>query len=290
MPKTLAIGVFLVILGSGPKLLGQPPAPDPPEQTRDTGSSERPAEPEEPTLMRRTGSTMSRPAEFQGPGLLQLEWSYDGSFGGRDLRRGQTGTVSLGFAVFESLLLEVGFDAAVEQADWLGGSASGAGDVHAGLQWALLGDGPRQPAVSLAYLSKLPSASVREGLGTGRTDHKFALLLSKTLGSEELDCSVGLLVNGRDDAPGFNRGGLLAVSWGHTLPRGFASQVEFARLTLDADLPKGSYGLTALTFQVTRLWQLDAGVRFGLTPDTPDIGIFAGSTLGVANLYRRKRQ
>jgi len=48
------------------------------------------------------------------------------------------------------------------------------------------------------------------------------------------------------------------------------------------------YALGALTYKVNRRFRLDSGMRFGLTDDSPRVGVFAGITVGVADLYRRK--
>ena len=47
------------------------------------------------------------------------------------------------------------------------------------------------------------------------------------------------------------------------------------------------FALGALTYKVSRRLQLDAGVRFGLNQSAPRVGVFAGVTVGVADLYKR---
>ena len=46
------------------------------------------------------------------------------------------------------------------------------------------------------------------------------------------------------------------------------------------------YGLGVVTYQLSKRVVLDSGVRFGLTKDTPHVGIVAGMTVGIANLYK----
>jgi hypothetical protein len=43
-----------------------------------------------------------------------------------------------------------------------------------------------------------------------------------------------------------------------------------------------------VTYQVNRRLVLDAGIRFGLTEQAPRVGFFAGVTVGIADLYKRR--
>ena len=52
--------------------------------------------------------------------------------------------------------------------------------------------------------------------------------------------------------------------------------------------PKGLFALGAATYEVNKRLRLDAGVRFGLNPDAPRFGVFAGLTVGVADFYKKK--
>jgi len=51
--------------------------------------------------------------------------------------------------------------------------------------------------------------------------------------------------------------------------------------------PRGVFALGALTYKVNRRLRLDGGARFGLTPEAPRVGVFAGMSVGVAELLRR---
>jgi hypothetical protein len=64
---------------------------------------------------------------------------------------------------------------------------TGVGDVEPGVQVVTFIETDRRPAVAFAYFPKLPSASAEKGLGSGRTDHRAVLLVSKKLGGFKLD-------------------------------------------------------------------------------------------------------
>ena len=53
--------------------------------------------------------------------------------------------------------------------------------------------------------------------------------------------------------------------------------------------PRGIYALGALTYKVNRRLRLDGGMRFGLNPEAPRVGVFAGFTVGAVNLRRKDR-
>ena len=52
-------------------------------------------------------------------------------------------------------------------------------------------------------------------------------------------------------------------------------------------LPRGTFALGALTYHLGAAMRLDAGVRAGLTHESPPLGVFAGMTTAVADLYGR---
>ena len=47
-----------------------------------------------------------------------------------------------------------------------------------------------------------------------------------------------------------------------------------------------AFALGAVTYQINRRLVLDSGLRFVLTHDAPRSGLFAGLTIGVADLYK----
>jgi hypothetical protein len=49
------------------------------------------------------------------------------------------------------------------------------------------------------------------------------------------------------------------------------------------------FALGAVAYKINKRVIFDAGMRFGLTPDAPRAGVFAGITIGVANLYKKHK-
>lgn len=45
--------------------------------------------------------------------------------------------------------------------------------------------------------------------------------------------------------------------------------------------PRGLFALGALTYKAGPRLVFDAGLRFGLNPEAPRVGVFAGLTVGV---------
>jgi Putative MetA-pathway of phenol degradation len=231
---------------------------------------------------------VASPAEIQKAGVLQLEYGYDANFRAEEFRTQQAAPLSLRFAATERFLLEASLDTVISETDESGTRMTGVGDTRLGFQIVALKDTERHPALAFAYYVKLPSASEEKGLGTGRFDHKFITLISKKFGSVDMDLNGAVLVVGREDASGWITGGQGALSFSGEFENGFGLEGELSGQTKDDVQPKGLYALGAITYKVNRRFRLDGGVRFGLTEDSPRVGVFAGITVGVAELYRKK--
>jgi hypothetical protein len=231
---------------------------------------------------------VANPAEIQKAGVLQLEYGYDANFRAAEFRTQQAAPLSLRFAASQRLLLEASLDTVISETDESGTRMTGVGDTRLGFQIVALKDTERHPALAFAYYMKLPSASEEKGLGTGRFDHKFVTLISKKFGAVDMDLNGAVLVVGREDASGWITGGQGALSFSGEFENGFGLEGELSGQSKDDIQPKGLYALGALTYKVNRRFRLDSGVRFGLTEDSPRVGVFAGMTIGVAELYQKK--
>lgn len=246
------------------------------------------AQEEEEEFIKPSRPGVANPAEIQKAGVLQLEFGYDANFRGEEFRSEQTAPLTLRFAATSRLLLEATLDTVKSQRDESGTRMTGIGDTRLGFQVVVLKDTERHPALGFAYYVKLPSASEEKGLGTGRFDHKFLTLISKKFGSVDMDLNGALLVVGREDASGWITGGQGALSFSGEFENGVGLEAEVSGQTKDDIQPKGLYALGAINYQVNRRFRIDSGMRFGLTDSSPRAGVFAGITVGVANLYRKK--
>lgn len=232
---------------------------------------------------------VSNPAEFQRPGVLQLEYGYDASFRASDFRTQQTLPLALRFAATSRLLFELDLDTLASETDETGVRQTGIGDTRIGAQVVALKDTEKHPALAFAYFVKLPSASTDKQLGTGRVDHKLVLLLSKQIGETDVDFNGAYLIVGREGEHGWVTGGQAALSLAREFENHFGYQAELSGQSKDDAQPPGVYALGALTYKANRRLVLDAGMRFGLTQDAPRVGVFAGMTVGVADFYHRQR-
>jgi hypothetical protein len=231
--------------------------------------------------------SLSNPAEFQRPGVLQVEYGYDANFRADEFRTQQAAPLALRFAVTNRLLIEADLDTVRSETDETGTRMTGLGDTQLGFQVVAVKGTEEHPALAFAYYVKLPSASENKNLGTGRFDHKILMLVSKKYGQTDVDFNAAYLIVGRENENGWVTGGQAALSISHEFENNFGLESELSGQTKDDVQPIGLYALGALTYKVNRRLVLDGGMRFGLNADAPRFGVFAGLTVGVAD-FRKK--
>jgi hypothetical protein len=225
------------------------------------------------------------PAEIQKSGVLQVEFGYDANLRAGEFCDQQAAPLTIRFAASSRLLLALDFETVKSEADQEGRRETGVGDTRVGAQWVALKDNKNHPALAFAYYLKLPSASREKGLGTGRIDHKVVLLLSKGFGKAELEINAAYLNVGREDSDRRASGGQGAISFSYEFENNLGIEGELSGQSLDDVQPRGIFALGALTYKVGKRIRFDTGVRFGLNPEAPRVGVFAGVTIGVANIF-----
>lgn len=247
-----------------------------------------PARSQDEELIKPSRPDVAEPADFQPPGVLQIEFGGDAVFRAEEFRDQQLTLLTLRYAVSRRLLLDVDLEAPIaERAEQGMRRETGVGDTRVGAQVLLVeedDDGAR-PAFALAYTAKLPTASAARGLGTGRTDHRVAALVSKKLGAVDVDFNVAYLNEGRQDSARRASGGEAALSVMRDINDKFGLDVEISGQSEDDFLPPGIYPLGALIIKASERVHFDVGVRFGIGAQAPRAGVFAGVTIGVG---RRK--
>ena len=225
---------------------------------------------------------VANPAEIPEQGVLQLEFGYESSFRARDVRAEHTLPFTLRYSAAKRLLLHLDFDAVRSETDEPARErASGLGDTRVGFQVVALEGAGARPALAFAYYAKLPTADEAEGLGTGRFDHKLVALLSRKFGETDVDFNVAYLLVGREDGPGWEHGGQGAVSVSRDFKNKFGLEAELSGQSRDDVQPRGLFVLGALRYTAGPRLALDAGARFGLNPEAPRLGLFAGMSVGV---------
>src|SRR5262245_17641097 len=141
--------------------------------------------------------TFSNPAEFQRPGVLQLEYGYNANFHAPGVNVAQDTPLALRFASSSRFLLELDSDLVISQSAPGGIKATGFGDMQLGIQGVLEHEKESRPGIAVAYYIKLPTAGSSKGLGTGRVDHNFVGLVSKKFGQTVIDINAIYLLAGR---------------------------------------------------------------------------------------------
>ena len=220
-----------------------PPQPDPRPADESVSSSD------EPKAIKPKRPRVAHPAEFQGPGVLQLEYGYDGNYRSRDLLADQAGSLTFTLSVLDQLQAEFDLDTIASQTDRSERRWSGIGDAYVGFQVTTLEDTKQHPSLAFAYFVKLPLASEVKGLGTGRVDHKIIGLMSRKVGATDIDFNAAMLVNGRERQNGWSTGSQFALGFSRDLKHGFGVQGELSRQSLDTDQPRGAFALGALNYQ-----------------------------------------
>jgi len=239
-------------------------------------------------LIKPTRPGVANPAEFQKPGVLQIDYGYDGNFRAEEFRSQQTAPLTVRFAPAERLLLHFDIDTVISVRDETGVRETGVGDARVGVQVLALRDAERHPALAFAFYTKLPAASVDKNLGTGRTDYRVVALVSKTAGKTDFDFNAAYLNVGRESGGRRASGGQAALSVSRAFENDFGVTGELSGQSEDDVQPKGIFALGALTYKVNKRFQFDTGLRFGLNPDAPRIGVFAGVTAGIGDPFKKR--
>jgi hypothetical protein len=244
--------------------------------------------PDEPDFIVPARPTVSNPAEFQQPGVLQMELGYDANFHSTgNFGYQQDVPLALRFAVNRWLLLELDTDSPFSQKDSTGLGNTGAGDTQLGFQAVLKHENKSVPGIAFAYYIKLPTANRNKGLGTGRVDHNFISLISKKFGGTTVDFNGIYLLAGKTSDKGHASSGQAALAVSQNLTKRFGVQGEISGLSRNDLQPGAMFGLGVTTYQITKRMVVDGGIRFGLTPAAPKCGVVAGITVGIADLYKK---
>lgn len=231
--------------------------------------------------------SVSNPADFNTPGLLQVEYGYGGYFRGNGFRSQQAGNLTVTYAATERIGFEFDFDTVSSERDLQLFRSTGVGDSRLGVQIDIADETKRLPSFAVSYFAKLPTASVAKDLDTGRVDHAFSLLFSKKVGKFDIDFNSGLLVVGKQSEKGSVTGGQFAFGVSRDLTEKVNFQAEIFGESKDADEPQGLFTAGIFTYQLNKKASFNAGLKFGLTPASPRLGITFGFAFQIAKLFKK---
>jgi hypothetical protein len=256
-------------------------------QTATTSSHDDVDESDAPDFIIPARPTVSNPAEFQRPGVLQLEYGLNANWRAPSGVSALDTPLALRLALSRRLLFEFDGDSPNSQAA-AGVRTTGAGDTQLGVQAVLEHEAASRPGVALAYYVKLPTASAARGLGTGRVDHNLLALVSKKLGETTFDFNAVYLLAGRTTGTGRASSGQAALAASRNVTRRVGLQGELSGFSRNDAQAAAAFGLGVVTYQLNRRLVFDCGLRLGLTNEAPRVGAVAGLTVGVADLHRHQ--
>ena len=272
------VAALLFLLTAGPT--AQEPARTTP-QTSGAGAASAPDPDDRPRTLRRHRRT-SRAAEIKGPRLLQVEYGYNGDFRARATSSAQAATLTVNYAPQASLLVEFAHDNIAAQTPASASSGVGVGNTYLGLQYSIVPEATGHPSVAVAYQATMPTGSQAAGITSGGVWHRSTLLVSKDIRTVTYDVNAGALLNDLGHGARIVGGAQVAVAASKNVTHRVSLQAEIAGQTRDADEPRGTFASATLVYQANPRWQWDVGVRVGLTPAAPRVGVFGGFTRAVS--------
>src|ERR1700674_3534943 len=126
--------------------------------------------------------TVANPADITQYGVLELEYGWDRLLPGVGVQQTSVGGL-LKFGMLCDVELRWNTTSFLSQTD-ASGTHRSFGDNWLGPQIRVYRQTKRVPTLAFAYAIKIPSASTKDGLGTGHVDHAFTFLGSKDIRSD----------------------------------------------------------------------------------------------------------
>lgn len=151
----------------------------------------------------------------------------------------------------------------------------------------------KHPSLTLIYVVKLPTGSPTKKLGTGRVDHEVVASIGKSVGRPQifsgearwrtsLGVDFGLYSAGKAGQSGFTNVGELTLSVNRVLDdlstRKYKYHGEIYMSTPAKDTLSEVYAKNDLTIKLSSAFRAKIGVRTGLTPNSPRLGVYGSLT------------
>ena len=233
--------------------------------------------------------TVSNPAHVTQYGVLEVEYGWDHLWPEQGIRQTSIGGL-LKFGLLCDIELRWNTTSFLSEID-----ASGAhrtfGDNWLGTEIRFHRQTTRLPTMAFNYAFKIPSASTKNGLGTGRVDHSFTFGASENIAHFNFDFNFTQFLVGRPGASGCDQNRQLALAFSHAIHGRLQFAGEFYGDTqLNKTTPGFASSLWALTYTVIPRLVIDAGFEAGLTSGGPHRHAFFGATYSIANLYPGRRR
>lgn len=219
----------------------------------------------------------------QEAGDFKLKYGLSGKDRPRHREEGsvsQKGTLSFSVNLTPRITFGVDSDTFVSKKSEDGTRITGYGNTFLNFGADLVNEDRGRPSLSLSYSLKVPTASATKGLGSGRVDHELLAGVGKSLNDRSsFEVDFGGYFAGNPGASGFTNTGELVLNFDHTLGNLESKRYKF-HLEMDFSTPAKDtlseiFGLSWLTTKLSDHVSLRAGIRAGITPNSPRIGGFA---------------
>ena len=231
--------------------------------------------------------TVSNPAHLTQYGVLEVEYGWDRTWPQEGLQQTSAGGL-LKFGLLCDVEVRWQTTSFLSQTD-ASATYRTFGDNWLGSDIRIRRQTTRVPALSFGYAIKIPSASTEQGLGTGRVDHAFSILVSKDVVHFNIDFNATEFLIGRTS--GYDANQQLALAFTRGIYRGLQFSGEFyGQNRLNEETPGYVSSLWALTYTIAPRLVIDGGYEAGLTTGGPHRHAFFGATYSIANLYRAWRR
>jgi len=221
-------------------------------------------------------------------GILEVEYGWERGFRSAEFKTLTALSGLIRFGLAQDVGLRLGMDNYLSQrSDDPQGRRSGVGDISLGFKVRLLKQDELRPALAFAYDIKVPNASRKKGLGSGRVDHNLLLVAGKEILGMEWDLTYLVGWIGKESRKDFDDLHLWALSFSRPLfgPLGISGEI-YGSPRLNLETPGFVSTDWALTYAVTPRVVFDAGVDIGLVSAASDVTYFAGVTIALVDLYR----
>ncbi len=285
--RSIYLFAWIILLAIGAAAQQPLPTPSPtPKKESETKKIEK--EIEDVFRIKSRRPSVSNPADFNTPGVLQIEYGYGGYYRGNGFRSQHAGTLTVSFAATERIGLEFDIDTISSEQDRQFFRTTGVGDSRLGVQFDIADESKNSPSFAVSYFAKLPTASAAKNLGTGRVDHIISTLFSKKVGKFDVDFNLGLLINGRQGEKGFVTGGQFAFGISRDITKKFSLQTEIYGESKDSGEPQGLFAAGIADYQLNEKFSLNGGLNFGLTKNSPRIGLVFGVSYKFGTIFKKK--
>lgn len=224
-----------------------------------------------------TRPTISSDAAIPQKGVLQIESGYDGYF----LPFDQTGATSFYYSMTQWLRLDatVSFWRATDVG--VSDRTVGIGTSAFGAKAVLFHDGRSKtiPGVALEYEETLATASRQE---LQSRNHQGTLILSNSYGPWRWKLNGAAVGTGCETSDRCSVHGQTALGVSYDLTRATTAITEFFGQSDSISAPAGAYAFVGASHQFSKHALLNGGLRFGMTPAAPTVGLTLGVTFAVS--------